>query len=269
MDGLGAFSANVNLSPGPGVPPVITFPLVQGMGFVTGVYNNGTPLLQSGVSFISLAYGGLLPGTSIARYTISLNDGTQWLVYLTPSAGSKAPTLTLSNNMAIVGSHTFSGSIQVAKNPNGIGSQEVYDSSAGVYPLRGNVAGTTNNAIGTYRLSWTKGGVISRPLLMFALPHHIQQMPATFSIQSRSSLQLETTTKGIASAIVADSWDLHENSLPYDMGFAPWSPTLRSQTALPAAAVSLIHNISATELAEDFTAQTNLDSMYFSGKVNT
>lgn len=267
LDGLGAFSVNVNLAPTSSAPPMMTFPLVQGMGFVTAVYNNATPLLQSGVSFTSLTYGGLVSGTPTARYTIRLNDDTYWELYVTPSAGINAPTMTLSNNMAIIGSRLFSGCIQVAKNPTGATSQALYDESAGVYALRGSVAGMADKSVGKYRLSWTKGGSIGRPLLMFALPHHIQSMSETVSTRSRTILKLVTTTKGIATAVVGDHWDLQETSLPYDMGFAPWSPTLRSQTKLSDAAVSLIHNVSSVELAQDMIAQSNFDSMYFSGKV--
>lgn len=266
MDGLTAFSANINLAPVQGSAPIITFPLVQGMGFVTGVYSNGTPLIQSSVFFSNLTYGGMVQGTQTARYTVVLADGTEWLIYMTAAGNSRIPTLTLTSNSAIAASAPFSGSVQVAKNPNEATSLAIYDGSAGVYALRGSVAGAANNATGTYQLSWTKGGVISRPLLMFALPHHIQSLPATFSMQSRSALQLETTTKGLALAIVADAWTMTENTLPYDMGFAPWSPTLRSRNSVPQSALPLLRSVSSTELAENFTAQCDLDSMYFSGK---
>lgn len=266
IDGTGAFQANINLAPVAGAAPIVTFPLVQGMGFVTGVYSNATPLIQSSVFFSNLTYNGLLQGTSTARYTAALNDGTQWLIYLTGAGNSAIPTLTLTSNSAIAASRSFSGSVQVAKNPNGGSSMSIYDASAGVYPLRGAVSGQVNSATGTYQLAWTKGGVISRSLLMFALPHHIQQLPANFSPNSRSALALETTTKGVAVAIVGDAWTLTENSLPYDMGFAPWSPSLRSRSNLSSNAASLVRSVSSMELAENFTAQCDLDSMYFSGK---
>lgn len=54
MDTLTAFSANVNLLPSPEDQPVITFPLVQGMGFITAIYNAGNPILQTGVLFRSV-----------------------------------------------------------------------------------------------------------------------------------------------------------------------------------------------------------------------
>lgn len=268
LDSLRAFSVNMNLASAPGSSPRITFPLVQGMGFVTGVYNVATPVLNSDVFFKTLTYGGPIPAGSTYRYQVVLADNTSWLIYMTPVANSAIPTLTLVNNQMIAGNCSFSGSIQVAKNPNSAASQAVYDSAAGSYPLRSFVNGSTNNAVGTYQFTWTKGGLIARPLLMFALPHHVQAMPSGFSSQSTSALQLDTTTKGLALAIVSDQWTMTENDLPFDMGFAPWSPTRRSSPVLPATATSTIQNVSATELNQDFNAQTNLNSMYFSGKVS-
>ena len=265
-DTLRAFSANVNLSPQASGPTTITFPLVQGMGFVTGIYNNATPLIQSGVFFKTLTFSGHLHGSSTVRYIVTLEDGTVWLIFMSPNDGSTPPTLTLASNSAIVGARQFSGAIQVSKNPNGNQSQAFYDECAGSYPLRGSIAGSTSSAVGTYQLSWTKGGNITKPLLMFALPHHQQQMSPTFSAQSRAALQLQTTTKGMAAGVVGDIWTLTEHSLPYDMGFAPWTPQHRSQDKLSPTVKHFIRNVSAYEIAENINAQTNLNSMYFSGK---
>lgn len=268
MDSLRAFSANVNLAPASGAVPTITFPLVQGMGFVTAIYNAGTPLLQSGIFFNTLTFGGVLQNTSTSRYQAVLNDGSAWFIYMTPSPGNYGtPTLTLTNNSQIVANQSFTGSIQVAKNPNTTYSQAVYDGSAGVYPLRGNISASVAGATANYNFTWTKGGNISRPLLMFALPHHVDSL-STYGVQiMNNTLQLETTTKGLATAVVGDSWTIVEDDLPYDMGFAPWSPALKSQTTLPAKAVTAIQSAAASELNQDFNAQTNLDSMYYSGKV--
>jgi endo-1,3(4)-beta-glucanase len=50
------------------------------------------------------------------------------------------------------------------------------------------------------------------------------------------------------------------------MGFAPWSPTFQSVTSIPRAALALINNTLVTELGEDMLAQTNIQTVYFSGK---
>lgn len=261
-----AFSANINLATAKGSPPLITFPLVQGMGFVTGVYSGGTPLIQSGVFFRTLTYGGLINGNATAKYRVDLMDGSQWMLYLTPFAGYPMPLMTLANQSDIVADRVFSGSCQIAKNPNDNVTRPIFDASAGVYPLRGNVSATVSGAVGDYTLSWTKGGSINQTLLMFALPHHVQSLTEAQSADINTSLQLDTTTKGIATAITADSWTLVEPNMPISMGFAPWSNVTGSVNSLPLSAINLINNVSASELAQDFASQTNLNSMYYSGK---
>ena len=64
---LTAFSANVNLLATADAAPTITFPLVQGMGFVTGIFNGGTPILQSGVLFRSITKAATAPKVSQLR----------------------------------------------------------------------------------------------------------------------------------------------------------------------------------------------------------
>ena len=59
---------------------------------------------------------------------------------------------------------------------------------------------------------------------------------------------------------------MHEQSLPLDISFAPWTPRTRSRSTLSTATRQLIQQVAASEINQDFNAQTNLDSMYFSGK---
>lgn len=284
MDSLEGFSANVNLAIAAGQSPLITFPLVQGMGFVTAVYQAGTPLIQSGTLFNTVSglfYGGKV-GSNTYRYNVMLNDGHQWLIYVTPAAGQSVPVLTLVNSSTIMANQPFTGTVQVAKSPTVSSAfQQIYDGSAGAYPVSGSVSGTVSGSTGSYTLSWTKAGDVSRPLLMFALPHQVQTINSIpYAATSGSSkhrrqsgdastqmttLQLQTTTKGISTGIVGDSWTLTE-ALPTNMGFAPWSPTLGSVEALSANAAELLNQVAATELAEDMDAQTNLNSMYYAGK---
>ena len=284
MDTLTGFAANVNLAVAPGQAPAITFPLVQGMGFVTGVYHDSTPLISTGLYFNGvngLLYAGNV-GQGTYRYNVTLNDGHQWLIYITPSSGT-APVLTALNSTTIIGDQPFTGTVQIAKNPNAsIPFLQIYDNSAGVYPTGGAISGSVTGSSGSYTLSWTKGGVVtSRPLLMFALPHHVQSMsasnyaapaPARSKIRRQSvvtqktAILLQTTTKGVATGIVGDSWTMTESDLPVTMGFSPWSPTSGSVDSISSTAAQLLNQVAAVELAEDMDAQTNLDSMYYAGK---
>lgn len=59
---------------------------------------------------------------------------------------------------------------------------------------------------------------------------------------------------------------MQEQSLPLDIGFAPWTPGTGSRSTLSAAAKQLLHQVATSEINQDYNAQTNLDSMYFSGK---
>jgi endo-1,3(4)-beta-glucanase len=261
-----AFSVNANLASGPDTAPVISFPLVQGMGFVTGVYNQGTPLLQSGVFFRTLSLVGGVNGDATYKYSIQLEDGSDWLLYATPTEASGAPAFSLVDSKTIQGPSGFSGSIQIAKNPAKASGEASYDLSAGAYAISGSVSGTVNGAIGSYQLGWQKAGSTNQKLLMFALPHHVESMADVMS-SAATTIQLETTTKGIATAYLADTMEFTEPNLPVDIGFDPWSPKLGNVKAVSSAAAQAINNAASIELAEDMDKQSNLNSMYYSGKV--
>lgn len=259
-----AFSAHVNLRPRAGSDAKITFPLVQGMGYITGVYKNLQPAIESKVFFRKVDDAGS-PRAGIFKYRATLEDNTTWLVYVTPANGAN-PNLQLVSNRLLRGPAGFSGTVQVAKNPANT-AESFYDNSAGVYATEGSVNGSVSNTTGTYSLSWKKAGkdANATPLLMFALPHHVQSFDASTK-NRKTSLSLRTTTKGMASGVIGESWTMKEPNLPRGMGFAPWSPEKGSVTTLSAGALNVIRGVAPAELSQDMNSQTNLDSMYFSGK---
>lgn len=269
-DTLGPFSANANLYPQAGSSSKITFPLVQGMAFVTGIYSNLQPAIQSSIFFRS-ASSAAASASGIFKYQITLEDGKRWLLYAVPYNGQD-PQLTLVSNTLLRGVPNWSGFIQLAKNSAGSSGEYVYDNAAGVYAVGANLTASTFGLTGTYQFKWEKAGLTSktaRQLLMFALPHHVESFagPTPFG---KTDLRLQTTTKGVATAVSADAWTLVEASLPVDMGFAPWNGSLpqgsRSAKTLSPAAISTINSVVASEIRQDMDNQTNLDSMYFSGK---
>ena len=81
IDSITAFSANVNLLSGIGAKPAVTFPLVQGMSFVTGIYNGAIPVLQTGVFFRSIVKATSTLKSGVTKYTVILEDGKTWLLY--------------------------------------------------------------------------------------------------------------------------------------------------------------------------------------------
>ncbi|KAI5211022.1 endo-1,3-beta-glucanase [Aureobasidium subglaciale] len=262
MDSLDAFSANVNLLPRAGAAPAITFPLVQGMGFITGVYSKSTPRVESSISFITITYIGRVASGSTYKYRAKLADSTTWNIYVTTSQVEyPVNAFTLSNVRVLQGAAGFQGFIQVAKVPNA-DAEKVYDEAAGAYPIAAKISGAVSGTAGTYNLAWTKQGVANRTLLMFALPHHVQSL----TYGAVTGVKLQTTTKGMATGIIGNSWTLVEPKLPNDMGFAPWSPSRGSVNKVSAAAARLINKAGESELSQDMKKQSNLNSMYYSGK---
>lgn len=258
-------SAQVILQPRNGTSSNITFPIFQGMGYVTGIYTNLQPLIQSSIFFQKVVTAGS-PRAGVFKYRATLEDNTSWLIYVIPSNGTD-PNLHLDSNTNLRGPAGFSGVIQVSKNPAGDAGEKFYDNSSGVYPVSVNVTGSVTNNTGTYGLSWQKGGkdVASTPLLMFALPHHVSSFDN--STQCRKiPLQLRTTTKGNATAVIGENWTMVEPDLPADMGFAPWSPSKGNVATLSTAAQQVLLNVAPTELQQNMSAQTDLNSMYYSGK---
>lgn len=260
-----AFSARAVLNRSGGSAQKITFPVVQGMGYVTAEYNDLQPLIESGVFFRKVVNAGS-PKPGIFKYQVDLEDESHWVLYATPSSGTD-PKLQLVSKSSLSGPQGYTGTIQIAKNPAGKSGEKFYDNSAGVYPVSGRVTGSVNGNVGAYNISWEKAGKGAQdtPLIMFALPHHV----ASFDGNSRArvtDIRLRSTTKGNATAVIGESWTMVEPDLPVDMGFSPWSTTQGNVHTLSQAAQQTILQVAPEELQQDMEKQTDLNSMYYSGK---
>ena len=262
-DSLTGFSANVNLLSSNGGSPVITVPLLQGMGFVTAIYNGVTPFIDSSIFFRTISPLPS-PKTGVTKYKILLEDGKTWLLYATANDGTGL-ALAAANSSRLAAAGPFSGIIQIAKNPGDVAAQEAsYDSAAGSYATSASISGSVSGQSGSYTLSWTKGGNGS-PLIMNALPHHIQSMDGTTSA-GKTGIQLQSTTHGTMTGVIGDSWTLVEPDMPANITFAPWIAANGSTAAIPASAIAKIIAAGTSELAQDMGKQSNLNSMYYSGK---
>jgi endo-1,3(4)-beta-glucanase len=266
-DSLEAFSVNVNLSPGSGNSSSrITYPLVQGMGLVTAQYTNSTPMIASGIGFDNITYIGAAGDNTTHKYRMELTNGFSWLAYVTPQDSEyDVDSFNLLDGTNFQGPSGFQGTVQVAKIPNdATDAVEVYDSAAGAFPTSGSISGSVEGTTGSYTLSWKKGGVQSQQLLMFALPHHMQSLSEETK-GSVTDVKLMTTVKGTGVAIRGESWTLEE-PLNIDMEFAPYQPGYGSIRDVSSEDSALINEAGASELQQDMSEMSNLDSMYYSGK---
>lgn len=263
MDTVTDLSANVNLVPGGSSTPAITVPLVQGMGFVTAIYTKVTPYIDSGV-YIEKIIPFKSPKQGVSKYKLLLKNGKYWLLYAVANNGTGL-ALDLTSPTRLKAPGSFSGIIQIAQSPGNLAENEKkYETCAGAYATGASVSGSVDGKFGSYTLSFKKAGNGS-PLIMFALPHHVESMDAA-TAAGKTGIRLQTTTKGVATGIIGDSWRLVESDLPSEIGLAPWSPIAGSTKFIPDAAKRAIDNAAIMELSQDMEAQSNLDSMYFSGK---
>ena len=262
-DGVTAFSAVVRLRRDPNSGPVISFPLVQGMGFITAIYNGGFPVVQTGVFFRVVTRVSADPKSNVAKFRILLEDGKTWWLYAYKLQGDDLDLQVLNNGYAEA-KKPFFGIIQVAKDIPGAGA--MLDRASGVYAENVSLSGSVSGSSGRYSFNFAARGHPEGALLMWALPHHVQSFDNETAARAET-IYMPTTTKGLARAVLATRWTMVEPSMPVNMSFAPFSPERGSMGELSEAAKSVIQVVAKNEVSQNMIAQSNLDSMYFSGKV--
>ncbi|RNJ61017.1 hypothetical protein D7B24_003428 [Verticillium nonalfalfae] len=261
-DSITAFSARVHLRPNATAVPAVSFPLVQGMAFVTAQFAGAIPVIQSGVFFRNVTKVTTDPKPGVAKFNFHLEDGRTWRIYAYATKGDPLELQVINNGYAEAKS-PFYGIIQVAKDPGN--AEALYDEAAGVFPTTVVLSGSTRNKAGSYTFKFAKDGHQQGKLVMYALPHHVE----SFDDNTRAAVRevkLQTTTKGIATAVMADEWTMVEQNMPLDMTFAPWDPERGTMTKMSDEARALIRGIAVQEASQNMAAQSDLDSMYFSGK---
>lgn len=263
-DNITAFSAHVHLLPrARSKRAAVSFPLVQGMAFVTAQYAGATPVIQTGVFFRNVTKVMWDPKPGVAKYTMHLEDGKTWRLYAYATRGDPLE-LHVGNNGYAEARRPFYGVIQVARDPGN--GEPIYDAAAGVFPTGVTLTGAAGRTGGSYTFHFANDGHPRGKLLMYALPHHVE----SFDPETRlhlCNLRLQTPTKGIATAVMADRWTMVEHKLPVDMTFAPWDPERGTLMNMSDQARAVAREVAIREASQDMEAQTNLDSMYFSGKV--
>ncbi|GAB0142401.1 hypothetical protein EsHS_00002952 [Epichloe bromicola] len=263
-DSVTAFSARVHLSKDSTAPPAVSFPLVQGMAYITAQYDGSIPLLQSGVFFKAVSRVTHSPKESVTKYNFHLEDGTIWRMYAYRTKGEELDLKVINNGLA-ESKHAFHGTIQVCKDPGTKGSEDLLDDGAGIYPVTLTLSGSVFGKEGTYSFAFEKNGHQLGHLYMYALPHHLSSFNAETMKRVRN-VELQSPTKGTATLVKGTEWTMIERHMPTDMDFAPWRPDKGPLKHLSDKAKSTIRAAAAKELSQNIVAQTNLDSMYFSGK---
>ena len=264
IDSTTAFSARVHLSQDNETPPAISFPIVQGMPYVTAEYSETTPLINTGVFFKTVTKVTRNPKPGLAKFTFTLEDGAIWRLYAWNTKGEELD-LQVVNNGAAKSQKPFTGIIQIAKDPMTPGSEATLDDGAGIYPVTLTLTGSVKDNVGTYIFNYQREGHQTGNLYMYALPHHLD----SFNMDTKQRIQpveIQSTTKGLATLVKGTEWTMVEPNMPIEMDFSPWHPEKGSVSKLSDHSKDLIRAAASKELTQNMIAQSNLDSMYFSGK---
>ncbi|KAK9372732.1 endo-1,3(4)-beta-glucanase [Lipomyces chichibuensis] len=258
-----AFSVNVIMSPSTskyGSSRSLSIPLVQGAGFISGNYYNLQPQFNSIVGFKSLTARSS-PRSGVRKYVAELYDGTSWGIYATVPSGQTF-SLSFSSSSTIKASGRVNNVlVQIAK----IVNEGALDNHAGMYATSATVFGIATGSQGTYTINYLSGGSNNAGrLLLFALPHHVTSFYGSMSSRSLG-FTMDSQTKGTMSAYSTSQLVMSE-TIPINITFAPWTSIPGKSANYTSHARALISEAAMLEVIQDFNAQTNLDSMYFSGK---
>jgi endo-1,3(4)-beta-glucanase len=265
-DSVTAFSARVHLSKNETAQPAISFPLVQGMAYITAQFDGSVPLIQSGVYFKAMSRVTQNPKEHVTKFNFHLEDGTTWRIYAWRTKGEELDLVVINNGLA-ESKNPFYGIIQVCKDPVTKGSEELLDNGAGIYPVTVELSGSVSGKEGSYCFHFQKDGHQVGDLYMFALPHHVSSFDGETNKRVQG-VQLLSPTKGVATLVKGTEWVMVERHMPVEMDFSPWHPEKGSVKEMSDEVKGIIRAAAAKEMTQNMVAQTNLDSMYFSGKVS-
>ncbi|KAG2734106.1 hypothetical protein G9P44_003631 [Scheffersomyces stipitis] len=267
-----SMSVSVAISASQGDPTnFIEIPIVQGMGFVTGIYHGDmVPLLNSlvGIETLTKESSSALPST-ILKYRATLFTGGEWLVYVTLPSSSVDFELTAKDPYNLEGSQAIDGLIiQIASAPEESSLDGFYDEAAGQYVVsavvQGSVACSTS---ATYEFAYTtEGRSNSGYPLVFAFPHHVESLDGSVAGAS-TGIQLSSTTKGQMTGYLTNKLTMTE-TLETNIQFLPWVQGLSGTLTYSADLLKLIAEVANSELQVDMAETVaSMDSNYFSGKV--
>lgn len=241
----------------------ISSPLIQGSGFITALYHNLIPRFGSKIRFRSV--DAVKCERTIYSWRVTLEDGHVWKLYAFHLEHHHGPLrLVWKSDSRLEFEHAFTGAIQIAKVPLDCGNFEsVMDNCAGTWATDVHLSAKCDEKFlisASYTFQYRlHSRSRSNNLLMWALPHHVQSFcDPTISCVERNS-RLQSTTKGLMTAIVSDTWHMREQ-LPEAISFSIPSAVVDES------ARTVIYRVAQVEAQGDPAGESNQSSMYFSGK---
>lgn len=238
--------------------------LVQGMGFITGVYRSHiTPRIASKVGIQSWQAMGQT-SNGLNKSVLTLFDQTKWIVYSNAAFVQESPHSFVSS--AAAGNLVI---VQVAKLDDEA-SIHIYDQVAGSYVTDCFLSGSpTGGNTAQYSFNYTvEGSSQTKKPLQWFLPHHYESASQeTLKTCASDNFHLDSTVKGKMHPFITDKFTMNENLPPSELLFNPWSES-HGVIQIDDSKRQLIHSIAQSEVNDfDVINQSNTDSMYTAGKI--
>lgn len=243
---------------------ILNVKLVQGMGFITGMYQSQiTPRIASKVGIQSWKSVGQTPN-GLNKNILILYDQTKWVIYSNTVFIQESPNSFIAN--APVKDNVI---VQVAK-LNDESNIEIYDQVAGSYVVDMSLDGQQLDPQSMqYSFNYKTEGssLVNKPIQWF-LPHHYESATnETINTQTGQDLFLASTVKGNMHPFITKSFKMIEKLPPNDLLFNPWSEN-RGVIEINNEKRQFIYSVAQSEV-NDFNVinESNTDSMYTAGKI--
>ncbi|CAI4052337.1 hypothetical protein SUVZ_14G3870 [Saccharomyces uvarum] len=272
VDEMTLSSTRVKLSESNDSSNYLEIPLVQGMGFASGIYHGSlTAKIASSVgfnTFVSESSSNLAQG--VLKYRIKLLNDVTWLCYVIgpEDLTSSDFSLQVTSEYEIEAITSVDGLIiQLAVAPSETDYEVYYDQAAGMYVTDFQVRGVSDGSSATYEFSYTtQGESASGCTMIFALPHHESSFSDTMQ-DSYTGIQLLSTTKGLMNGYLTTALQFSA-SLNKQVSWLPWSSQLGS-TPLEYSAdqLQLLAEVANTELQVSISESISGLNTYYLGKV--
>ncbi|KAG4304229.1 hypothetical protein PORY_002410 [Pneumocystis oryctolagi] len=263
LTSLDHMSVNVIATPKNCTKKKMEMPIVKGMAYVTANYSNLTPAFTSVVGFQNIQKAKV-KNNKYCKFIITLYDQKRWLLYAFPKNGSSF-NLEIRNNTLRTTTGPFNGIIQVTKVPvNNTNAECILDASAGTYAKKVILSARVNGSHGVYSFFFDSFSYNNRPLLHYAMYHHMCSFDND-TASRKTNVSLPSTTNGLMVAYTGELWTMLEDNLPVDIDFLPYS--FGKNASYSQEALKNIKEAAQYEISQDFKTQLDTTSIYFSGKV--
>lgn len=272
VDNMKSSSTTVKLVQGSNANNFLELPLVQGMGFTTGIYHGSLTAelgTETGFKTVVQEKSDFL-ADGILKYRVELLNGVSWLCYilLPDGVAQNGFKFKAQNAYSISANQAIDGLImQAAVAPEDSNLEVFYDQAAGMYASELQLTGSSDGKAANYQFKYvTEGKSLSGNTMIFALPHHTNALVPSME-NSYTGIDVQSTTKGTMKGYLATKL-IFSQQLNRQISWLPWSPSLGSaDLKYSSDQLKLLAEVANKELQVSISSSINQLNTYYIGKV--